>query len=262
MPSRPRNPTHPDRMKTMRITFTGADDRTAVSALTALAANYPEVEFGVLLSPKRHGQPCYPDWPWIDHLRRHSDKLALAAHLCGDYSRQLLAEGQLPREIEDRLEGFRRIQVNTREPVDPGLIRAWIDKLSRRFGHPVTPILQCQGPFPADPRVHWLFDPSGGTGAEPASWPPRPATNEPIRIGYAGGIRPDNVARVLTMIRDQSPDWIDMESGVRDDHDHFDIGRCREICAKVSIEVDHGGKQPPPSPSSGSAHRHSGTGDG
>jgi len=81
-------------------------------------------------------------------------------------------------------------------------------------------------------RVSALYDPSGGRGVESLGWPNAPPG---LRLGYAGGIRPENVEIVLaSRMPATAPDaWIDLESGARDDYDAFDIDRVREILKKA-----------------------------
>jgi phosphoribosylanthranilate isomerase len=75
----------------------------------------------------------------------------------------------------------------------------------------------------------WLFDRSGGRGVFPDDWPAHPGNN--ILVGYAGGIRPENVRAA---IEDKSGRyWIDIETGVRHHDDRFDIALCRQICQSV-----------------------------
>lgn len=74
-----------------------------------------------------------------------------------------------------------------------------------------------------------LFDPSGGRGIGGHAWPsPPPAT----RMGYAGGIGPDNIEQVLDQVAPLGAAWIDMESGVRTD-DRFDLDKVREVLARA-----------------------------
>jgi phosphoribosylanthranilate isomerase len=55
------------------------------------------------------------------------------------------------------------------------------------------------------------------------------------RMGYAGGIHPKNVLTVIERIEAFTPEpfWIDMETGVRDKDDRFDLARVREVLEKV-----------------------------
>lgn len=210
------------------ITFTGADDQVDIRDLVALARDYP-VEFAILYSPKRAGSARYPTGNWRRDVQGAG--LRLAAHLCGEASRQLIATGETIYDLAG-FEGISRIQVNTADPqVSPARIRAWADGLSRAYRHHIQPILQCRGAFPDDNRVSWLFDQSGGTGIEPDHWPiPHPDTAGPV--GYAGGIGPHNVLQVIENLPRSTSWWLDMESKIRID-DRFDIGLCRQVCEAV-----------------------------
>ena len=82
-----------------------------------------------------------------------------------------------------------------------------------------------------------LFDPSGGRGIEPFRWPSTPLG---VRMGFAGGINPHNVLGVLDDIGLRpDPFWIDMESGVRDTNDRFDLGRVRAVLEAAAPFVSH-----------------------
>lgn len=62
-----------------------------------------------------------------------------------------------------------------------------------------------------------LLDASGGRGIESAGWPAPPPVG---KVGYAGGLKPENISKQLEQIAtatagcDQTI-WVDMESGVR-----------------------------------------------
>jgi phosphoribosylanthranilate isomerase len=87
------------------------------------------------------------------------------------------------------------------------------------------------------PNASLLFDPSGGRGIEPFSWPVPPLG---ARMGYAGGIGPDNLLDVLRAIGPvESPFWIDMESGVRTD-DRFDLAKARAVLETAAPFVTGG----------------------
>ncbi|QNB08389.1 hypothetical protein G5S34_17605 [Herbaspirillum frisingense] len=204
------------------ITFTGADESTDPAAMYELQKLYP-IEWGVLFSPKRQGEGRYPSLDFIRKLVT-SYRMNFAAHLCGGHSRDVIASNKFEHETLLHL-CFERVQINTADPnVSPGHIRVWADRLR------VEPILQCRKEFPDIEMVNWLFDASGGRGIEPASWP-RPVGNF---VGYAGGLKPDNVAAAVSKIGTMAEDyWIDMESGVRDAQDRFSIDLCRQVCEAV-----------------------------
>lgn len=203
------------------ITFTGADDYTDADHMVALSAKYP-IEWGILFSPSRQGRD--PRYPGEDAQSRFlwSD-LRLSAHLCGDHSREIMETGRLRgQNIPVDLGFFKRIQVNHRAP-DVNCINSF------RKGWGPRCIVQCRGlNFPNDTSVDWLHDVSGGTGKQPDLIPEYPGRF----VGYAGGIDPRNVLRVIERIDADGPYWIDMESGVRT-NDRFDLALCRLVCEAV-----------------------------
>lgn len=200
------------------ITFTGADDHTDISEMRRLSSYYP-IEWGILFSPKRQGvDPRYPDGN--AQSRYLWSGLRMAAHLCGDYSRDIMEGRQISPPVD--LGFFNRIQINHPEP-NPKAVRKFRTSWGPRC------IAQTRGPeFPKETAVDWLFDASGGRGMEPASWLAYPGR----KVGYAGGIGPDNVAQVIKAIAATGPYWIDMESKVRT-NDRFDLGLCRQVCEIV-----------------------------
>lgn len=204
------------------ITFTGADDHTDVTEMLKLSAQYP-IEWGILFSPKRQGQGRYPTKQAVMNFT--SRKLRLAAHLCGDDARQVI-DFQSSRWDDLIADQFERAQINTANPrVHPWMIKEWADDLSIRA------ILQCRGPFPAIRAVDVLFDASGGRGILAADWPYAPFGHF---VGYAGGLGPKTIAAAMQVIPSRAERyWIDMESGVRDEQDRFDLAKCRAVCEAV-----------------------------
>ena len=84
-----------------------------------------------------------------------------------------------------------------------------------------------------------LLDASGGKGIDTEI----EIFKSPNKIGYAGGINPDNVAdklRFLLKNVSMGEFWIDMESGVRTE-DWLDLDKVEKIlksCQKVLGETD------------------------
>jgi phosphoribosylanthranilate isomerase len=221
------------------ITFTGADDGVAeidFPELESLAADFP-VEFGILFSPLQTGSPRYPKATWVTALVEFANRrrtLDLSAHICGGYSRELIATGTIHALAPVFAEGaFRRIQVNTGDPrVIQALpsIRAFADNFN------MTVIIQTRDPevFPAPGMAQWLYDKSGGRGELPARWPSEPHPSAQ-NVGFAGGLRPENVAQAVAQISSgcKARYWIDMETGVRDEQDRFSLARCTAVCEAV-----------------------------
>ncbi|TAL65645.1 MAG: hypothetical protein EPN79_10705 [Burkholderiaceae bacterium] len=215
------------------ITLTGADDSTNLFDMRDIARCFP-VEWGILLSPERRGQPRFPSHAFINSLRFSG--LKLSAHICGAYSRDLIKFGDVP-ELHPILNSgmFTRAQINTNDAkVNPKEIARW----AARFG--ITPILQCRNPdhFPDSGDVKWLFDCSGGRGQTPERWPL--ASGEAKRIvGYAGGIGPDNIEAVVRTVGQRpTPYWLDMESRIRDRSNRLDIEACQRVCTQTWGQVE------------------------
>jgi hypothetical protein len=91
-------------------------------------------------------------------------------------------------------------------------------------------------------NVSMLVDESKGTGVLASSWPNPP---EEYEIGYAGGIGPNNIAKVLEDIMEAGNGreiWIDMESSLRskkNDIDVFDLEKCYEVISAVCSAQIH-----------------------
>jgi hypothetical protein len=207
------------------VTFTGIDDSTLLPGMLALSARYP-VEWGVLLDAAQEGAPLFP----LPAVRRalQGAPLRLSAHVCGAAARAI-AEGGDPGLD---LSGYARIQINhSRSGSSDSEIRN-SQLYAARNG--VRAALQCQGEFPADARVDWLYDVSFGTGQRPEVWPAIGARQ--AFCGYSGGLNPDNVAAVLAnlpLANDaDTAYWIDMESGVRTGN-RFDLAKCEAVCRLV-----------------------------
>lgn len=222
------------------ITFTGADDSTDVEQMMSLSLDYP-VEFGILFSPQRTGHGRYPSERWVSKLIEvvgDSGLLTLSAHICGAYSRELLGTSELAAlEPILRSGAFNRVQINTADP-------SAFDKRETLFlwglRRGLATILQSRDSqrFPPGSTVSWLFDQSGGRGTSPEGWPTAP---EESYVGFAGGLKPENVAEAVRHIGTrQKHYWIDMESGVRDERDHFSISKCRQVCEAVFGSAEGG----------------------
>jgi hypothetical protein len=207
------------------VTFTGVDTSTSIEGMMALRARYP-IEWAVLFSPGRQGSdPRYPALSFVSELAQGYPH-ELAAHLCGGHTRAVLDAGA--SDLDERLERFGRAQLNGAPEAASHHIWHW----GRDVG--VQPIMQCRDQLPDDPYVAWLFDASGGRGIAPTKWPIPPTTASPRQWGFAGGLNPSNVAQAVATIGTTATDyWVDMETGVRDEHDRLDLERCRMVCEAI-----------------------------
>lgn len=216
------------------VTITGADDAVDVADLVSLSRDFPFVEWGVLFSVNRMGTPRYPSRPWINRVAKAG--LRLSAHLCGSWARDV-ARGHLlaPFSTAD----FGRVQINGYgTEFLPGLATLAGDMKRPEWilqARSVETLQQTVTEAAALPASSVLFDPSGGRGVEPFAWPRAPLG---VRVGYAGGISPENVEAVVGEILltngGRWGTWIDMESGVRTSDDAFSIPRAREVLERVA----------------------------
>jgi hypothetical protein len=230
-------------IKPKSITFTGIDARTDPTRVMDLSARYP-VEWGILFSPTNQGQvPRYPALRDISKFLEvcvYMPEIQFSAHLCGGYSRQVMAGESLGREMIGFLWGnFDRTQINVADGethVDERDIRvphaaAFADEIGAEEGA----IIQCRGAFPNDPGVAWLYDKSGGAGRAPDSWDAGAGRSHAF-CGYAGGIGPHNVVSVLEAIEPHHPKgkgfWIDMEGQIRT-QDWLDLDKCEAVLKAV-----------------------------
>jgi hypothetical protein len=142
--------------------------------------------------------------------------------------------------------GFRRVQINATaiNGVDTSKLSAAVPKLTSLMAkydnleyiiqknEETKPLwngifrLKCGVPS----NVSMLMDESKGTGVLSKFWSTPP---EVCSIGYAGGIGPDNIKRVLndiSLVAGGKEVWIDMETSLRtvdaNGKDSFDLNKC------------------------------------
>lgn len=224
---------------TTPITFTGVDEWTDVYRLGDVAEKYggppgddgyrPDVEFAVLVGSQTPLQgssspaPRFPPLPIVRDLARvgRGAGFRTAVHFCGRYSRDINV-GRFDQALEVARE-FGRIQVN-----GVRYNMTAIGNFARRAG--VEVVCQWRGQSqPRYPGVVFLHDASGGRGIERIDQWPAPVRGE--RVGYAGGLSPENIERALrfTSHFPHSDVWLDMETGVRNDRDRFDTGLVENV---------------------------------
>lgn len=230
-------------MKLKHITFTGIDARTAINDLVDIQREFPIAEFGVLTSYHWYENGNrYPDPRLIRNL--YDKRLNLALHLCGRAASEAAAGywDIIDKHLIYCLGLFNRVQLNIADRPDLPFRLA-----STPIRHKEV-IIQQKGIHDIDmfERSKWmntsvLLDASGGQGIDtPIEVLPNVSNDyvSRFKVGYAGGINPDNVGDKLTYLlwNNQVGDfWIDMESGVRTD-DWFDTDKVRQvlrICKEV-----------------------------
>lgn len=232
------------------VTITGADDAVNPEDLGALSREFPFVEWAILISPKRVGTARYPGETWMHALALLAERVPMrrALHLCGRAARETMDGGPgwlVPSYQRVQINGFEVAQmprfgirefVGTWDGPAEALVRS-------RFEHEFILQVRDRESIAAGARVAWalppgraslLFDPSGGRGIEAAAPWPRPPHGE-VRMGYAGGINPENVCKVLSDLYPiaGSDFWIDLESGARTPDDRFDLARVRTVLERA-----------------------------
>lgn len=229
------------------IGFAGIDSRTNISELQLLQHDFPLVEFGFLSSKN-----------WTDKGNRHPDpvmlkkledkNLNLSLHLCGELARRPLKEGW--GQVEDfygkHLNLFKRFQLNIigskpKKDFKIPLLKNGLEIIIQQKNIFDMPIFeQCLNDFSNEQLANMsvLFDVSGGHGKYIKDFDVfEVAHSQVIKVGFAGGITPDNCVEVVTRIEEnllsEIPYWIDMETGIRDERDWFSISKCRQVCEHV-----------------------------
>lgn len=214
-----------------RITLTGADERTDINLLAAMASACPALELGLLYTATPEGRSRYPSRNW---LRAAAARLTgrVAIHVCGRGARAELIAG----DLRDLTAHAQRVQVNG------ALGIADLVGCANQVATLITQHNPVNAPLvEIDLDNHALLvDASGGRGLSPGAWRP-PVTDKPV--GFAGGLGPDNLPeemeRIAAVARPGA--WIDMEGKLRassrssahgtDQDDWFDLSlalRCVE----------------------------------
>jgi hypothetical protein len=205
------------------ITFTGVDRADLLPGMHVLSKRFP-IEWGVLIDPEQGDRPLYPRQNERQVIQ--ASALRLSAHVCGTAAKSIVEGG----DPELDLEGFSRVQINHSRDGSSEL--EVLNSCAFSARRHIRVALQCQGHFPTDSRVDWLYDVSFGTGKTPSAWPPI-ISGQPL-CGYSGGLSPKTLHDVLPKfpVAQGIPFWIDMESGVRTDG-LFDLEKCASVCELV-----------------------------
>ena len=224
------------------ITFTGIDKKTDLKALKEIQMQYPIAEFGVLAS-----------YHWYENDNRYLDpryyryltklNLNLALHLCGAVAHDAACEdwSEVHYLSWGQYSWFRRIQLNVACRKDnPEYVCAapWENEIivQQRDINNLDLFYESQESWPkwCPEQLSVLLDASGGQGKDTEIQ----ILNAKCKVGYAGGINPENVGDKLAYLVEHHTAgdfWIDMESGVRTD-DWFDLDKVvkvLDICNQI-----------------------------
>ncbi len=236
-------------MKIRVVTITGADNQTSIEDMFAISEEFPFVEWGILFSPKRYGSERYPTYNWLNNLHtkwRSNKNINLAAHLCGNFSSEMLV-GKMDlvwnSDLANYIRMFDRIQLNfnvTKHPVNTDEFIKLLRKHGLKY---ILQMNKSNAQFCLDiatynqGNVSFLYDGSGGRGIPPESW------NSPIpgyHTGYAGGLSPDNIEEELIKINRKCTNthtiWIDAETHLRT-NEVLDLHKVRSFLKTASTYV-------------------------
>ncbi len=225
------------------ISFVGVDAQTNLDDL--LKVKGPAVcEFGVLYSDSKSltNHVRYPSYKFCkEYLDWGFAKgLPNSLHLCGEVIGRYLAQD---KDVMDLCRPAWRIQLNLNIKSYPDHEKLTEDICSviKNQGH--TVILQQNKTKEKFMNVFlkkktvpivMLHDGSGGFGREITQV--SPPSND-CYTGYAGGINPENVSKIVDLIEKNNPNnqdyYIDMESGVRTDN-LFSVERCQQVADNLT----------------------------
>jgi hypothetical protein len=254
-------------MKLHCVTITGLDDSNDQEEILGLSQQYPWLEWGVLFSEGRIGQPRYPSGEWISKLAQPwafgndpDFEPRLAAHVCGKTMRKFVADTRMNGNYETQWERpfdittgqfnrmFGRVQINFNADTEEfgigdmhDLLDGWYESYD---GNMITQHNEAnswiwevlQRKEGGSVRAHQiLHDASGGRGKSPERWD-RPIAG--VLNGYAGGIRPTSVISTIMDLEQIVGDgfiWIDMEGGVRDEDDRMNMPVVQNMLKTIAM---------------------------
>lgn len=203
------------------VTLTGIDASTDLDQLP------DHVELGILYAAKPQGRPRYPARSKLVKMLQKLQGRKLALHVCGEEARQEL----LNYNLADMTHLVQRIQVNgpwSTHYLNEVCARYSDHEIVTQYNLRTSSMTHAVNGNNSNHAV--LVDNSGGRGIRPDSWR-RPDVL--MHVGFAGGIGPDNVVDVLMQLsvgRMERPGWwIDMEGGLRNEDDLFDVGKARAV---------------------------------
>lgn len=238
-------------------TFTGVDRNTDLERLAEISHNYQseakafngsQIEWGLLYSPKRQGDPGrYPSMAFLERaLVNQDDALRLALHICGSGVTEFLEPFSPAAWLVGMVQSRGgRVQLNFNQS------RASVDLERLAFAmsqYPDVTFITQENKANAGVREalsqigvsnhNVLFDSSGGRGVLCQQWP----APVDVAFGYAGGLGPQTIqAQMLKIIQasEGRPFWIDMEGAIRtkDSHgdDWLDLSLCMALVEKLKF---------------------------
>lgn len=229
----------------LTCTLTGIEDSTDLNRLYDLSAEFPFVEWGVLMAGDKAGSGRFPTRRWLERLAdqivAHPEAASFALHLCGGNAQSYLfspASGV----TSELAKVFPRIQLNffsrkyETADIAAAILAAGRSRVITQHNRANAGLARALLPFNlANHDV--LFDQSGGRSQRPSTWPTIDADVAHIPHGYSGGLGPDNLVHELESIAIAAAGRavsIDMEGSMRNASDSFDLSKARRVLEIVS----------------------------
>ena len=169
--------------------------------------------------------------------------LNLSCHVCGSFAREVINNNWNPliQLAHHHFDIFQRCQVNigTTDPTTKTpFVRPYVTLKELIIQQKSENDLLLFDTIKDRSYMSVLLDASGGCGIDT---PIKPFFRQGLKVGYAGGMNPDNVGdKLYQLLCEAEGDfWIDMESGVRTD-DKFDLNKVYKVlhvCQEVMKEV-------------------------
>ncbi len=222
------------------ISFVGVDLETDLLKLKSLNdLSDIDCEFGVLYSESKKGKR-YPGYEFCEEFLHWAYDLEIKSsiHLCGSEAINKFLDND-PVVINMCTVASRtQLNINIKNFEDYEKLANEILGVSNLFN--ITCILQQNatkqkfneimlGKIADSNKIHFLHDSSGGFGREITKVD---SPSGKYFTGYAGGINPENVSRIVNLVESANIDnnkfYIDMESGIRESN-IFSIEKCQSI---------------------------------
>jgi phosphoribosylanthranilate isomerase len=227
------------------VSFVGVDEKTDFAELERISNAYAGlVEWSVLFSDSKSvgNYARYPSYNFCkDFLEKSASttRVHSSLHLCGSVIERYLEK---EKDVMELCEKAQRIQLNLniKDYPDHQKLTDRLWSVLKQFGHSI--ILQQNKTKAKFMEVFFkenifsisiLHDGSGGFGREIEEVV---APDETYFTGYAGGIKPENVVKIVDLIESNNTNnkryYIDMESGVRTDN-VFSLEKCQRVMSNL-----------------------------
>lgn len=225
------------------VSFVGVDEKTDFAELERISnadAGLGFIEWSVLFSDSKSigNYARYPSYKFCkEFLEKSADTnyVHSSLHLCGSVIERYLEK---EKDVMELCQKAQRIQLNLniKDYPDHQKLTERLWSILKQYGHSIIlqqnktkanfmEVFLKDNIFP----ISILHDGSGGFGREITDVV---APDERHLTGYAGGIKPENVIKIVNLIESKNTNskqyYIDMESGVRTDN-VFSLEKCQQV---------------------------------